>query len=250
MRQLAGLASSTSLGSSYDLVGLADQVLDALGRELDFRIEAANTLRLQDILRSSSFVQDGMLKVPGVIQELSSRRVLVLEWVCGDPVLSPNARQALRQAHPDGIRDANRALLGAFVEQFFVEGFFHADPHPGNLLVDSENRLAYLDFGKMDRLEDDDRFALMSVVVHFANRDAGGLASDFRGLGFVDDTDHAERSLKAALETALSEPRTMFGGRAMSFSGVIAFLRAALPADSENRVRFALPPRFAWQISF
>ena len=129
--------------------------------------------------------------------------------------------------------------------QFFEVGFFHADPHPGNLLVDSENRLAYLDFGKMDRLNDDDRFALMSVVVHFANRDAGGLARDFRGLGFVDDSDHAERSLKKALETALSEPRTMFGGRAMSFSGVIAFLRAALPADSEHRVRFALPPRFA-----
>jgi predicted unusual protein kinase regulating ubiquinone biosynthesis (AarF/ABC1/UbiB family) len=54
--------------------------------------------------------------------------------------------------------------------QFFEVGFFHADPHPGNLLVDSENRLAYLDFGKMDRLEDDDRFALMSVVVHFATR--------------------------------------------------------------------------------
>ena len=99
--------------------------------------------------------------------------------------------------------------------------------------MDGENRLAYLDFGKMDRLDDDDRFALMSVVVHFANRDAGGLARDFRGLGFVDDSDHAERSLKAALETALSEPRTMFGGRAMSFSG-----RDCVPAGGVARRLF------------
>ena len=128
----------------------------------------------------------------------------------------------------------------------FEVGFFHADPHPGNLLVDSENRLAYLDFGKMDRLDDDDRFALMSVVVHFANRDAGGLASDFRGLGFVDDTDHAERIVENSPGDGAVEPRTMFGGRAMSFSGVIAFLRAALPADSgeSSEVRAAAALRF------
>ena len=55
--------------------------------------------------------------------------------------------------------------------QFFEVGFFHADPHPGNLLVDGRGRLAYLDFGRMGRLDDDDRFALMSVVVNFANRE-------------------------------------------------------------------------------
>ena len=211
LRQLAGLASSTSLGSSYDLVGLAEQVLDALGRELDFRIEAANTLRLQDILRSSSFVQEGMLKVPGVIQELSSRRVLVLEWVCGDPVLSPNARQALRQAHPDGIRDANRALLGAFVEQFFVEGFFHADPHPGNLKVDDAGVITLLDEGMVGSFDPATRNTLLDLVLALINQDSAR-ATDLLVLlappapGVRVDRSQLQRMLQQLIATNFSKP--------------------------------------------
>ena len=75
----------------------------------------------------------------------------------------------------------------------------------------------------MDRLDDDDRFALDVLLLFISPTRRGWVSFRFSRTGFVDDTDHAERSLKAALETALSEPRTMFGGRAMSFSGVIAF---------------------------
>ena len=81
LRQLASLAASTALGASYDLVCLANQLLDALNREMDFRIEAANTVRLQGVLERSSFLKQGMIKVPGVTQDLSSRRMLVLEWI-------------------------------------------------------------------------------------------------------------------------------------------------------------------------
>ena len=171
LRQLAGVAASTSLGTSYDVVGLADQVLAALGRELDFRIEAANTLRLQEILKASSFVRDGLLRVPGVQQELSSRRVLVLEWVEGEPVLSVPAREALRAAHPEGIKEANRALLGAFVEQYFVEGFFHADPHPGNLKVNDCGVITLLDEGMVGSFDPATRNALLDLVLALINQD-------------------------------------------------------------------------------
>ena len=172
LRQLANLAASTSLGASYDLVGLADQVLDALGRELDFRIEAANTLRLQDILRKSSFVRDGMLKVPGISRDLSSRRMLVLEWVCGESVLNDAARAALSHGKTQGIKEANRALLGAFVEQYFVEGFFHADPHPGNLKVDDAGVITLLDEGMVGSFDPATRNTLLDLVLALINQDA------------------------------------------------------------------------------
>lgn len=68
LRKIAALAAATSLGSFYDFVGLADQVLEALMRELDFRIEASNTLWLQRSLEASNFVPDGQIRLPHVVQ--------------------------------------------------------------------------------------------------------------------------------------------------------------------------------------
>ena len=172
LRQLAGLAASTALGSRYDLIGLADQVIDALNRELDFRIEAANTIRLQDVLSRSSFVSDGFLRVPGIHQSLSSRRMLVLEWVEGASVLSETARQSLASNHEQGVKSANRALLGAFVEQYFVEGFFHADPHPGNLKVDRTGVITLLDEGMIGSFDPASRNTLLDLVLALINQDA------------------------------------------------------------------------------
>ena len=180
LRQLASLAASTALGASYDLVGLADQVLDALNREMDFRIEAANTVRLQSVLERSSFLKQGMIKVPGVTQDLSSRRVLVLEWIEGVSILSDDAREALVHGQgqggqaqgSQGIQEANRALLGAFVEQYFVEGFFHADPHPGNLKVDGDGVITLLDEGMVGRFDPRTRTTLLDLVLALINQDA------------------------------------------------------------------------------
>ena len=183
LRQLASLAASTALGASYDLVGLADQVLDALNREMDFRIEAANTVRLQSVLERSSFLKQGMIKVPGVTQDLSSRRVLVLEWIEGVSILSEAAREALVHGQgqggqaqgsqgSQGIQEANRALLGAFVEQYFVEGFFHADPHPGNLKVDGDGVITLLDEGMVGRFDPRTRTTLLDLVLALINQDA------------------------------------------------------------------------------
>ncbi len=161
-------------------MGLADQVLDALNREMDFRIEAANTVRLQSVLERSSFLKQGMIKVPGVTQDLSSRRVLVLEWIEGVSILSEGAREALVHGQgqggqgqgSQGIQEANRALLGAFVEQYFVEGFFHADPHPGNLKVDGDGVITLLDEGMVGRFDPRTRTTLLDLVLALINQDA------------------------------------------------------------------------------
>merc|ERR1712091_123924 len=111
---------------------------------------------------------------------------------------------------------ARRALVRSGVQctvkQFFEDGFFHADPHPGNLLVDGDGGLAYLDFGKMGTMTDADRLGLMSLVVHFVNRDAPGLARDFVALGFVNDAPDAgqEKGDSTSLQRECSA-RARFG---------------------------------------
>ena len=209
LRKIAALAAATSLGSLYDFVGLADQVLEALVRELDFRIEASNTLRLQRSLEGSSFVPDGQIRLPHMGQQLSSRSVLVLEWIEGASILSPEAREAL-EAGP-GLVATTTALLGAFVEQYFVEGFFHADPHPGNLKVLADGRVILLDAGMVGLFDPRTRSNLLDLVLALINQD-GARATDVLeqiappARGVKVDRQHLQRQLDQLIAKSFSKP--------------------------------------------
>jgi predicted unusual protein kinase regulating ubiquinone biosynthesis (AarF/ABC1/UbiB family) len=170
LRQIAALAAQTPLGASYDLPGLADQLIGALEGEIDFRSEASHTERLAEVLRRSSFVGDGGLRVPAVYAELSGPAVLVLEWLDGDPILSAAGRGAL-EACPEGLEGATNNLLGAFVEQFFVEGFFDADPHPGNLMVAADGTITLLDLGMVGSFDPRTRTLVLDLVLALINED-------------------------------------------------------------------------------
>ncbi|WP_322775430.1 ABC1 kinase family protein [Synechococcus sp. CBW1107] len=170
LRQIAALAAQTPLGSSYDLPGLAEQLVASLEGEIDFRREAGNTERLAQVLKRSSFVGDGRLRVPQLYQELSGPAVLVLEWLEGDPILSDGARVALEQ-RSGGVKAATDALLGAFVEQFFVEGFFDADPHPGNLMVAADGTITILDLGMVGSFDPRTRTLVLDLVLALINED-------------------------------------------------------------------------------
>ena len=209
LRKIAALAAATALGNQYDFVGLADQVLDALGRELDFRIEAQNTLRLGRCLNASNFVPDGLLRLPQVVQNLSGQSVLVLEWIDGDPILVDDARLALENG--PGIDATTQAMLGAFVEQYFVEGFFHADPHPGNLKVQADGRVILLDAGMVGLFDPRTRSNLLDLVLALINQD-GARASDLleqiappaRGVKL--DRQQLQRQLDQLIARSFSKP--------------------------------------------
>jgi predicted unusual protein kinase regulating ubiquinone biosynthesis (AarF/ABC1/UbiB family) len=170
LRQIAALAAQTPLAASYDLPGLADQLIGALEGEIDFRSEASHTERLAEVLRRSTFVGNGSLRVPAVYGRLSGPAVLVLEWLEGDPILSDAARAVL-EACPEGLEGATSNLLGAFVEQFFVEGFFDADPHPGNLMVAADGTITLLDLGMVGSFDPRTRTLVLDLVLALINED-------------------------------------------------------------------------------
>ena len=209
LRKVAALAAATALGSQVDFVGLADQVLSALERELDFRIEADNTRRLQHCLQQSSFVASGHLRLPQVVDSLSGQRVLVLEWIDGEPILTPAARQSL-EAGP-GIAATTTSLLGAFVEQYFVEGFFHADPHPGNLKVLDDGSVILLDAGMVGMFDPRTRSNLLDLVLALINQD-GARATDLLeqiappAQGVKVDRQHLQRQLDQLIAVNFSKP--------------------------------------------
>jgi len=235
------------LGTRTDLALVTDEVVGRIIDELDYRREAVDAQRFAEIFCApGAGGAKSRIVVPKVFPHLSSEKVLTLEWVDGKKLDT-----WVQSQDADGVRDIVDQGVQCTVAQFFDHGFFHADPHPGNLLVTAENNLAYLDFGKMGVLSVDDRVGLMTLLVHFVNRDALGLARDFSKLGFIGSSaDAPPRALVDALTKTLSShkgPLIKLDGvdDRLSFQGVIAELRNTLPNGRGDAIAFRLPPRFA-----
>ena len=146
-----------ALRGTVDIPALVRHLSESLRRELDFLQEAVSVDRMRDLLAPYD-----RLGVPDVYHELSTSRLLVLEYVDGVPIRrseeSPERREAARQ------------LLEAFYRQILVEGFFHADPHPGNLLWTGE-RIVLLDLGMVGELGPELRELLIVLMLAFARND-------------------------------------------------------------------------------
>jgi len=129
----------------------------SLSREIDFSIELTN---IQRFARQFEGNQD--IHVPGVYPKLSSERILVLEYIEG---IKANDIQSLREYGCDAKVIAERGA-NLVMEQIFVHGFFHSDPHPGNILVMENNIICFIDFGQMGRLSLKDREEFTDFVLN------------------------------------------------------------------------------------
>jgi len=187
-------------GSGRDWIGIAQECRRVLLRELDFRLEAEHAARFRQ-----QFLDDPGIRIPAVVWELSTRRVLCLDYVPGIKITD---RQALIEA---GIVPAAVAEKGAasYLQQLVRFGFFHADPHPGNLAVAADGALIYYDFGMMGQLSSRLRGRLGSMVRAAAGRDAAGLVKELQQAGVIApgvDPGPVRRLVRVMLEEALTPP--------------------------------------------
>ena len=187
-------------GAGRDWVGIAKECRRVLVRELDFRLEAEHAARFRQ-----QFLDDPDVRIPAVVWELSSRRVLCLDYV---PGIKINDREALVRA---GIEPAAVAEKGAasYLQQLVRFGFFHADPHPGNLAVASDGALIYYDFGMMGQISERLRSRLGRMVRAAASRDANALVEELQQAGVIAggiDPGPVRRLVRVMLTEALTPP--------------------------------------------
>jgi predicted unusual protein kinase regulating ubiquinone biosynthesis (AarF/ABC1/UbiB family) len=158
-----------ALRGLVDVPAVVEHLSSSLRRELDFREEAANIERMREVLASYP-----RLAVPAVHERLTTKRLLVLDEILGGP---------LRDA-PLGEerREAARQMLEAFYRQVLTEGFFHADPHPGNLLW-ADGRIYLLDLGMVGLLEEQPRELMLLLLLAFWREDAEFLTNVVLMLG-------------------------------------------------------------------
>lgn len=181
LRLLASWATNTFKRIRSDLVGIMDEFGARIFEEMDYTHEGHNAERFAKLY--------GHLKdiyIPRIYWEYTQRRVLTMEWITGTKLTHPDAIRA------QGVDAAYLIEVGVqcSLRQLLEHGFFHADPHPGNLLATPDGKLAYLDFGMMSEVKPQQRYGLIEAVVHMVNRDFEGLARDYVKLEFLTpDTD-------------------------------------------------------------
>jgi predicted unusual protein kinase regulating ubiquinone biosynthesis (AarF/ABC1/UbiB family) len=152
---------------------LVEEFAARIAEEMDFRLEAEYATEVR-----ANFAGNSRVIIPEIMHELTRRRVLVLAFVEGT---RPD------RLRPDGV-DAQRLssqVIEAYVQMMLVDGLFHADPHPGNLLVRADGALVLLDFGMMVRVPTEMRLKLIRTVFAAIRRDPLGVADGFTALGLV-----------------------------------------------------------------
>jgi ubiquinone biosynthesis protein len=170
-RQIAGLLSATEFGKRYNVVELADEFSASLRSELDFTQEANYTERLRQNLSVSRWFDSGQIVIPKVYQDLSSRRILVLEWIEGVPILKASFTQSTSAAAQAERHAFTSLAFRVFLQQYLVDGFFHADPHPGNLFYLKDGRLGILDCGMMGTLNPRMQSIMVELVLAIVDFD-------------------------------------------------------------------------------
>ncbi len=219
--------------------------------ELDFQNEARNQQRLRDELKGKGIKG---ITVPRVYEELCTRRILVSEWMDG---------VKLSQCSDEEIGELIPIAQEAFLTQLFELGFFHADPHPGNILRLNEPNedgdvMALIDCGLMASIDPTDRDNMISAVIHLANKDYASLVDDFINLNIL-----PKESDRAAIIPLMDKALTPYvkGGGAKKYEEELMKLYGmddtmqskvggfqAMTQDALtvlNDVPFSIPPYFA-----
>jgi ubiquinone biosynthesis protein len=200
-------------------VELVQTLADSVKLEMDLRVEAAAASEL-----AGNTSDDDAFRIPRIDWARTSESVLTIEWVDGIPI---SQKEQLADAGTD-LSDLAIRVIQCFLRQSLRDGFFHADMHQGNLLVDRDGNLVAIDFGIMGRLDAQSRRFLAETLFGFLTRDYHRVADVHFEAGFVPK--HQSRDAFAQALRAIGEP--IFGRNAQDIS--MARLLAQLFQTTEN----------------
>ena len=196
------LEARAAWARAYHVAELGRGFADALSVELDFRAEARNIAAIAAAAPATTTVL-----IPTVHADISSRRLLVLDRFEGTSLRDAGPRLDELGADRHALA---RDLLGCLLSQILLQGTFHADPHPGNVLVLRSGQLALIDFGSVGRLDIAQQAALRRLLVAVAQRDPAELYEAVTELAAtpVHDHEQLEQALTAFMSAHLGPGMT------------------------------------------
>ena len=177
MRKIAKFATRfPSLNENADWAGMLREFDETVHEEMDYSAEGKNAERFAE-----NFKEWTNVHVPKIYWNATTKKVLTMEFINGTKVTSLDELQAKNVSS----EKVNRLLIRTYLKQLLEDGFFHADPHPGNLLVMPDGRLAFFDFGMVGRITPQLQAKMIDAFLHVVAKDAAGIAQDLIDLDFL-----------------------------------------------------------------
>ncbi len=164
------------LNENADWSGMLREFNETIHEEMDYAAEGRNAERFRE-----SFKDWGNVHVPKIYWNATSSKVLTMEYIHGTKVTDLESLNA-QSISPEKV---NRLLIRTYLKQLLEDGFFHADPHPGNLLVMPDGRLAFFDFGMVGRIPPELQSKMIDAFFHVVGKDPAGIAQDLIDLDFL-----------------------------------------------------------------
>lgn len=164
------LKDHTKWGKIYDFPAIALELEEQLKKELDFIQEGLNSEKLLENLKKNNC---DFFFIPQIFWEFSTKRLIIFEKINGIKI---NDIEALDKSGAD-LNKTSENLVKGYFQQIFLDGYFHADPHPGNILWLEGNRIALMDFGIIGKLDVILRGQLTDIVLNVTQKDAMGVAN-------------------------------------------------------------------------
>jgi len=164
------------LNENADWTGMLREFNETIHEEMDYAAEGRNAEKFRE-----NFQRWDNIHVPKIYWNATTSKVLTMEFIHGTKVtdLEEQARQGIS---PEKV---NRLLIKTYLKQLLEDGFFHADPHPGNLLVMRDGRLAFFDFGMVGRITPELQSKMIDAFFHVVGKDPAGIAQDLIELDFL-----------------------------------------------------------------
>lgn len=219
------LRNFPALTDRLDVVALLDEFASRFYDELDYDVECTNGERM----RKDMSMLKGVV-IPKNYPEFTARRVHVAEWVEGEKLSQSTSSDVLQLVNLGVI---------TYLTQLLDTGFFHADPHPGNMLRTPDGKLVILDFGLVTEITDDQKYGMIEAIAHLIHRDYDLIGQDFVSLDFIPegtDVDPIVPALTRVFDAALSGG----GAKSINFNDLAADL-----AEITFNFPFRIPPYFA-----
>ncbi len=210
----------------YDPIGIVEEFAKTIRKELDYTIEGRNAERFR-----RNFEKDNTVYIPGVYWDFTTKKVLTMEFVEGSKV-SELGKSV-------GIEDRKRVsenIARSYMKQILIDGFFHADPHPGNIFV-RNGQIVFMDFGIIGRVDDYMKEKLANLFTAIIQKDIDNIIDKLLDIGMVsDETDIAK--FRADIADVMEE----YHGTSLQQVEISAMLNDIMKTVIGHRIR--MPPNF------
>jgi ubiquinone biosynthesis protein len=192
------------VGGNFDIDAFLLEIREMLTREVDLRIEAVNMRRFEDNFKSVKNVS-----VPEIYPDYCSTNILTMEFINGTQI-----KDIINTPVPQSKKsEYTRTITRSYLKQVYIDGFYHADPHGGNMIVREDDTIAFIDFGAVGSIGDELKKNILEFYYAVNNNDVEGATQSFLKIGDADARDVDIRRLRKDMDTLVANQNYELEGR-------------------------------------